>query len=102
TELVALRNPHEGGYGTCWILAVTGYECPTCGGLRSVHDMAHLDFAGAWAMNPLLTLSLPVIGVLLLGWLWRAWRGYRPRTIPGSAVVVAAIFIIGFGIIRNF
>src|SRR5690625_7711161 len=72
TLLLALRNPHAGGYGMCPILAFTGYLCPTCGGLRAVHDLAHLDLAGAWAMNPLLTIALPVAALLIAGWWWRA------------------------------
>lgn len=101
TLLLALRDPHGGGYGMCPILALTGYLCPTCGGLRAVHDLAHLDLAGAWAMNPLLTLALPAFGILLLGWWWRAWRGYRALTIPPSVVILAAVVLVGFGIARN-
>lgn len=102
TLILALRSPHGGGYGMCPILALTGYLCPTCGGLRAVHDLAHLDFAGAWAMNPLLTILLPLIGLLTIGWLWRAWRGYPARPIPGSVVVAIAIVTVVFGIARNF
>ena len=102
TVLLALRSPHAGGYGICPILALTGYLCPTCGGLRAVHDLAHLDFAGAWGMNPLLTLTLPVAAVLLVAWWWRAWRGKRALTIPAPVVFAGAAVIIGFGILRNF
>ncbi len=102
TLLVTVRSPHEGGYGMCPILAFTGYLCPTCGGLRAVHDLAHLDLAGAWAMNPLLTIALPVAALLIAGWWWRAWRNLPAWQIPPTIVVIGAIVIVGFGILRNF
>ncbi len=102
TLLLALRNPHEGGYGMCPILAFTGYLCPTCGGLRTVHDLAHGDLGGAWGMNPLLTIALPIAAVLLAGWWWRAWRNLPARQIPPALVIIGAIVIVGFGILRNF
>lgn len=102
TILLALRDPHGGGYGICPVLALTGYLCPTCGGLRAVHDLAHLDLAAAWAMNPLLTILLPILGVLTIGWWWRAWRGYRQMTIPPTVILTGLAALMLFGIIRNF
>lgn len=102
TVLLTLRSPHAGGYGICPILALTGYLCPTCGGLRAVHDLAHLDFAGAWGMNALLTLTLPLAALILLAWWWRAWRGLRALTVPAPVVIIGAVVIVGFGILRNF
>lgn len=101
TAVLALRDPHAGGYGFCPILALTGYQCPTCGGLRTVHDLAHLDVAGAWAMNPLLTLVLPILGILTAGWWWRAWRGRRRMTIPPAVILGGLAVLILFGIFRN-
>lgn len=102
TVLLALRSPHEGGYGFCPVLALTGYLCPTCGGLRAVHDLAHFDLAGAWAMNPLLTIALPLMGIGLAVWWWRAWRGHPPRNIPLPVVFTGLAILIVFGIARNF
>lgn len=101
TLAIALGNPHTGGFPTCWILWLTGYQCPTCGGTRAVYDMVHLDFAGAWAMNPVLTIYLPILAVLLVGWWWRAWRGYRALTVPAWVVIVFGAILVAFGILRN-
>lgn len=102
TALVAVRSPHNGGYGICPILAITGYECPTCGGLRSVHDMAHLDFASAWMMNPLVTIAVPLSAVALGMWWWRAWRNRPAWTIPLPLVLIGAAIVLGFGVLRHF
>src|SRR5690625_7815902 len=93
TLLLALRNPHEGGYGMCPILAFTGYLCPTCGGLLAVHDPAHLDLAGAWGMNPLLTIALPAAAVLLAGSWWRAWRNTHTLHIPTTIVLISSTVV---------
>lgn len=101
TVILAIRSPHEGGYGMCPILAFTGFLCPTCGGLRTVHDLAHFDILGAWAMNPLLTVVLPIAGLMLLAWWWRAWRGLPRLSPPDWFVISGAIVIVGFGVLRN-
>lgn len=99
--LLAVRSPHEGGYGVCPVLALTGYLCPTCGGLRTVHDLTRLDLGGAWAMNPLLTIALPLVGVVLLGWWWRAWRNLPAIQPPAWSLLAGGVIVLGFGILRN-
>lgn len=101
TVVLAVRDPHSGGYGTCFVLALTGFQCATCGGLRTVHDLAHLDFAGAWSMNPLLAGMLPVLAILLVGWWWRAWRGHRSLTVPTWVVLLAGVVLLTYGVLRN-
>jgi hypothetical protein len=80
TLLVAVRDPHDGGYLVCPVLLLTGLQCAGCGGLRAAHDLATGDLAGAWSMNPFLTIAMPVAAVL--------W----------AVVGVAAV---GFGVLRN-
>lgn len=75
TALLAVRSPHvSGSYGACPLLLLTGTYCAGCGILRASHDLAHLDVASAWQMNPLWVLLVPFI-VLALGW-W-TWTRYR-------------------------
>lgn len=71
TALLAVRSPHvTGSYGVCPLLALTGLWCPACGGLRAVHELTRFDLAGAWSMNPLVVLGVPL---LVLAWgLWVA------------------------------
>ena len=42
---------------TCPFHVLTGVPCPTCGGTRALTALAHLDVAGALAMNPLVALA---------------------------------------------
>ncbi|QDW63264.1 DUF2752 domain-containing protein [Oerskovia sp. KBS0722] len=101
TVLLALVDPHEGGYPLCPLLALTGWACPACGGLRATHDLATGDLAGAWAMNPLWVLVVPFLVVAWALWVRRAWRGTTARAVPPWTGVVGLVILIGFGIARN-
>ncbi len=101
TVLVAVRDPHTGGYGLCPVLALTGWYCPTCGGLRAVHDLVTGDLAGAWAMNPLVTLGVPLAAIGLLVWTARARLGRPARQLPLWLVVGAAVLLVAFAVLRN-
>ena len=76
----------------CPFHALTGFYCPGCGSLRALHLLLHGELAGAFRMNPLLVLSLPVLIML---------RFHRPlaykRWLPWSALVVLVLY----GIVRN-
>ena len=102
TAVVALRSPYEGGsYGRCPSLVLFGVYCPFCGGLRAVHDLAHLDLAGASSMNPLLVLAVPVLVALWALWLRSTLRPGRPFTVSSRAAWVTLAVSIAFGVARN-
>jgi hypothetical protein len=72
--VVARVDPHQAGsYGVCPLLALTGLYCAGCGGLRATYDLAHGDLAGAWAMNPVWVLLVPVLVLTWVLWLARRW-----------------------------
>lgn len=101
TAVVALRSPYqEGSYGFCPVLALTGWLCPTCGGLRATHDLAHLDVVAAWSMNPAVVLGLPLLAALWAVWMLRALRGERLRVPAWTAWWALAAFV-AFGVARN-
>jgi len=102
TVLLALRDPHTtGSYGVCPLYALTGLWCPACGGLRATHDLAHGDVAGAWSMNPLWVLAVPLVvalwGRLVVG---RA-QGRAVRPAPAWLAWSTLAVILAFGILRN-
>ncbi|MFD6164976.1 DUF2752 domain-containing protein [Oerskovia sp. NPDC060287] len=101
TLVLALVDPHEGGYPLCPLLALTGWACPACGGLRATHDLATGDLAGAWAMNPLWVVVVPFLVVAWALWVRRAWLGTRARAVPAWTGVVALVVLMAFGVARN-
>ncbi|SDC35068.1 Protein of unknown function [Sanguibacter gelidistatuariae] len=102
TVVVAFVDPHRPGqFGICPTLWLTGWYCPGCGALRATFDLAHLDLAAAWAMNPLWVLAVPVVAVVWAAWLRRAWRGTSARPFPGWLGVVLLVVLVLFGVLRN-
>ena len=103
TAYLAAVDPNQPGhYPTCPFLALTGWWCPGCGSLRTVHDLAHLDLAGALARNPFTVLAVPF---LLLSWgLWleRTVTGRVPRRMaPAWSLHLLLGAIVAFWVLRN-
>ncbi|MCH9640242.1 MAG: DUF2752 domain-containing protein [Actinomycetia bacterium] len=86
---VGLGNPHSTSFvfPPCPFKALTGWDCPACGGLRMTHDLLHGDLAAAFVDNAFLLIGLPV----LLAWvLVRRKRGEPLSTTPAVVVIIAA------------
>ncbi|HET7305262.1 MAG TPA: DUF2752 domain-containing protein [Segeticoccus sp.] len=100
---LAAIDPNETGhYPTCPFLFLTGLYCPGCGSLRAVHDLAHLDVAGALARNPLTVVAAAYL-VLAWGlWLHRSVTG-RPRRWLAPAWVLWSLLglVLGYWVLRN-
>ncbi|MEJ5237486.1 DUF2752 domain-containing protein [Limisphaera sp. VF-2] len=89
-------------YPPCRFHAVTGWQCPGCGGLRAVHALLHGRIAESWQFNPLPILLALAGPVMLAAW-WR-WR----RRHPGQAWTLSPLWawaglggLLLFGILRN-
>src|SRR5580765_2824025 len=52
---------HYPFYPRCLFHALTGWQCPGCGGLRATHRLLHGDIPAAFRLNPLFVLLLPVL-----------------------------------------
>ncbi len=101
--LLHVVPPYEpGSYPTCPSLALTGHYCPGCGSLRALSSVSSLDLAGAWDMNPLAVVMLPVLAGYWLGWVRRAATG-RPRTWLAPPWVLWALLalILVYWVARN-
>lgn len=90
-------------YPPCPLHAITGLQCPGCGGLRAAHHLLHGEVVEAWRLNPLAVLGT-VGGIAWLGaqWLGRflgrdLLQPFRRAWILWAALVGIAVF----GIVRN-
>src|SRR6476619_6544080 len=71
---VGLRDPHRQDFGfpACPFKALTGWNCPACGGLRMTHDVLHGHLAASLNDNAVLLIAI----TLLAAWvLVRRYRG---------------------------
>lgn len=99
-------SPYEGGhYPLCPTYAFLGLYCPACGGLRAGHDLAHLDLAAAWGMNPLVVLAIPLAVLAWVAWVRRAAGGRRRPPVADGVrnriwLSVAAGLVV-FTVLRN-
>jgi hypothetical protein len=100
-----VRDPHQqGSWGLCPFKAITGWDCPLCGGLRAVNDLGHGRLADAAHSNLLFVASLPLILGLWTLWVRRSWTGDGPRVQPATLrplVVAYVVLGLAFAVFRN-
>lgn len=108
TVALRLHDPHQyGSWGLCPLRALTGLDCPGCGGLRAVNDLGHGNLAAAASSNLFFVVSIPLLVALWAGWLWRSRRGdtdQRPWLPPGRAKALVGVYfglMVVFTILRN-
>lgn len=90
--LLALRDPNTAGsYGFCPLRALTGLDCPFCGGLRGTNALLHGDVATAIDHNALLPLFLGVALVLAVSAVLGAGRDGQRGTTTITAGLPRAI-----------
>jgi Protein of unknown function (DUF2752) len=101
------------GFGLlCPFRALTGWDCPLCGGTRMGGALLHGDVVAAFGYNPLALLGLVILGVL--GALWTveaaggpAVRLPRPiaerlrRVSPTEWLAVGLLVALLYTIARN-
>lgn len=102
---VALRDPHEAGsWGVCPVLALTGLQCPGCGGLRALNDLAHLRVTDALSSNAMGVLAMAVAAAA-----WAVWLRARVRGVPSgldrwvtpTSASVLLVAMVVFAVLRN-
>jgi hypothetical protein len=112
---LGLVDPNTPGhYPLCPTKAITGLDCPGCGGLRAVHALLHGDLMGALDHNAFIVLVvLPVSVVLWARWMWHAWKGPEPTPageggdsvdvpMPSPALLWSLVVLgVVFMVVRN-
>ena len=106
---VGLVDPNTPGhYPLCPTKALTGLDCPFCGGLRAMHALAHGDLGSAVDHNALVALVIvPALVVLWFVWLRRAWTGVRrepptrPSRLQPALLWTAVAVMVAFTVLRN-
>jgi len=96
---IGLADPHRPGFlfPACPFKALTGLDCPACGGLRMTHDLLNGDLAGAVVDNVFLLVAMPALAV----WLVVRWR--RGLTLmPTAATVTLVVTAVAWTVMRNW
>jgi hypothetical protein len=92
-----------GIFPACPFHTLTGLNCPGCGTTRGLHELLHGNLIGAFELNPLMTLTLPLLGYLLFTYTRSAITG-RPMkqfSLSPASGWVLTIVILSFWIVRN-
>jgi len=98
---LAIWNPTDTGTPFCPTKAITGIDCPLCGGLRAVAALTRGNLRLAADHNLLLTLLAPVVVVWWAMWVVNSWRGEPAppnplwnRMVFWSILVIALVFTV--------
>lgn len=95
---VGLGDPHSPDFvfPACPFKALTGWDCPACGGLRMTHDVLHGDFAAAFVDNAFFLIGLPLLAVWLL-----MQRVKGKALLSSTAVAVILGAAVTWTVVRN-
>lgn len=96
----------------CPFRALTGWQCPLCGGTRMGGALLHGDLAAAFAANPAALVAVVVLAGLAVVWTVELLGGPAPRLprrgaqvlarVPVNVrVVVVALAAVAYAVLRN-
>ena len=92
----------HGFYPRCFFYALTGWQCPGCGGLRAMHSLLHGDIGAAFAYNPLLVSLVPAM-LAAVWWLVVQKSAGKPLRLPMKPLCLWLLLGVGvvFAVVRN-
>ncbi|NKZ09902.1 DUF2752 domain-containing protein [Mycolicibacterium septicum DSM 44393] len=95
---IGVADPHRPGFlfPGCPFKALTGWDCPACGGLRMTHDLLHGDVGAAVVDNVFVLVGLPVLVV----WLLVRWR-LGKTLFPLPAAITIVVTLVAWTVVRN-
>jgi hypothetical protein len=102
TAYLRVHDPHDPATRLpgCPSKRLTGLDCPGCGGLRLVNDLAHADLRRAAADNLFLLIAGPLLAGLVLRWARARRRGEEGRLPPRVGWVLGGA-AAGWMVLRN-
>ncbi|WP_078322802.1 DUF2752 domain-containing protein [Mycobacteroides chelonae] len=80
----------------CPFKALTGLDCPACGGLRMVYSLMHGDVLAALRYNAVALVALGFLAVCFVAWTRSRWRGAADWSPPWLRGWVASIILAVF------
>jgi hypothetical protein len=95
-------NVENNPYPRCLLKAMTGIDCPGCGGTRAMYSLLHGDIAGAADHNILVFAIVPLVAYMLVAFVLKQF-GHTiplPRASRTMGWAVAA-FLLVFSVARN-
>ncbi len=96
------RNPYTTEiFPPCPILHFTGWQCPGCGGTRSIYSLLQGDLLGSLAMNPLVIALYLALGLIGAGALLRTRRPRLATALQYAAPVLVVAAGVYSAVIRN-
>jgi Protein of unknown function (DUF2752) len=101
---LAAVDPNESGhYPTCPFRALTGYQCPGCGSLRTIHALAHGHLREAFGLNVFALTMIPVLAFFWVRWTISRARGRPTRTKAADPRWIWALLVavMLFWLVRN-
>jgi len=90
-------------YPRCLFHALTGWQCPGCGGTRALYHLLHFDVSGAIRYNALVTVLAPVVLAWFVFWYASVvFRGHAPGLRFSRPIVVCLyLVVLFFAVARN-
>ena len=103
TAYTGLADPNRSDpFPLCPLKAGTGWDCPACGALRSVHALCRLDLAAAADHNLLFVLAVPFLVLGYALWLGRTLGWQLPRvSLPRGLYPALVVLALAFAVVRN-
>ncbi len=100
---LAVWNPGDHGIPFCPTKAVTGLDCPLCGGLRAVASLTRGHVAAAADHNLLVAVVAPFAVAWWLAAIVATRRGNPVRTPRWNRVSLSAFVfvVVAFTVVRN-
>lgn len=95
---IGLADPHRPGFlfPPCPFKAITGWNCPGCGGIRMTHDLLHADVGSALVDNAFALIVLPLLAV------WIVIRRRQGRKVfPLTMIIALTLGVIAWTVVRN-